>query len=351
MVEIHGLQSPSVTNLENFQRDSNLLKALIAAKDYSFVPHTKLWRLPKDRSGGAVSVHDTKDYTYAAHQVVAGVIAEVVTEQNGVPFFGGARYNIQWEDGLFEKSVVASELVHTYRNTPQSLGCTTVVSEELLADLMRHLTRAACVLESQRTVETLRRTQASVNFPNLRDIDIMDRTLGAVITVVQNLREVFVVGIDCMSIATDGTPLDIPESAIHILQKKSPQLKIQIKGLKQTPKSVVQIHCTGDERTKSFSDIVVYDNMSMMLDSVDSSRAQWVIKELLFPPYFKWNAKQSCERFFMVVIKLKNSDTEATRGDLKCMDDLSNILTSSLTVSYAVFVFPCRVCLIDWPYY
>ena len=334
VVEIHGLQSPTVTNTANFQRDTSLMKSLIAAKDYSFVEHTKLWRLPKDRSGGVVSVHDQKDYTYAAHQVVAGVISAVVTEQNGVPFFGGARYNILWEDGLVEKTVVGSELLRTYQNTPQSLGCTSVVSEEVLQDLMWHLTQAAYVLENQRTRETLKRTQASVNFPNLRDIDIMDRSLGAIITVVQNLREVFVLGIDCSSTAPDGTLLEIATSSIHILQKKSPQLKIQIKGLKQTPRTVVQMYCAEDKRIKYKSDLLVYENMAILRDHKDNAKAQWVIKELLFPSYFKWNANPACCRFFMVVIKLKNVENEATRGDLKCVEDLSNILTSSLTVSF-----------------
>jgi hypothetical protein len=334
VVEIHGLQSPTVTDTANFQRDTEFIKSLIGAKDYSFVEHTKLWRLPKDRSGGVVSIHDKKDYTYAAYQVVAGVITAVVTEQNGVPFFGGARYNILWEDGLVEKTVVASELLRTYQNTPQSLGCTSVVSEELLQDLLRHLTQAAYVLENQRTVETLRRTQASVNFPNLRDIDIMDRSLGAVITVVQNLREVFVLGIDCPSVSQDGVPLEVPESSIHILQKKSPQLKIQIKGMKLTPRAVVQMYCAGVACTNHKSDLLVYENMAMLRDHKDNAKAQWVIKELLFPSYFKWNSNPACQRFFMVVIKLKNVEKEATRGDLKCIEDLSNILTSSLTVSF-----------------
>jgi hypothetical protein len=70
-----------------------------------------------------------------------------------------------------------------------------------------------------------------------------------------------------------------------------------------------------------------------MRDSKDIAKAQWAIKELLFPSYFKWNANPACKRFFMVVIKLKNSEKEATLGDLKCMEDLSNILTGSLTVS------------------
>ena len=328
-VEIHGLQSPNLTNTDNFKRDTSLLKALIDAKDYSFVEYTKLWRLPEGRSGGVVSVHDQKDYTYAAHHTVAGIISEVVTEQNGVPFFGGARYNILWEDGLLEKSVVSSDLLRLYQNTPQSLGCTTVFSEELSRDLMNYLTECAIVLEKQRTVETLRRTIASVNFPTLRDIDIMDRALGAVITVVQHMREVFVLGVVN---ATDDKIAEISESSIYVLQKKSPQLKISMKGIKQSPRTVVGMYCSGEENLKC-SGGVVHENMAIFRDSRENSKIQWVVKELIFPPYFKWNAKPECRRFFIVVLKLENSDIEATRGDLKCIEDLSEILKSSLTVS------------------
>ena len=67
-----------------------------------------------------------------------------------------------------------------------SSGCTSLVTEKLLEDLLLHLTEAAYVLEAQRTVETLKRTQDSVNVANLRDIDITDRALGTLITVVQN---------------------------------------------------------------------------------------------------------------------------------------------------------------------
>ena len=94
VIEIHGLRFDSLTLLKNFERPIEMLQSMMNNKDYSFQKHLKLYRLPNARTGGVVSELDTKNYNVANYHYVVGVITEIATEINGVPFFGGPRYII-----------------------------------------------------------------------------------------------------------------------------------------------------------------------------------------------------------------------------------------------------------------
>lgn len=91
VIEIHGLQSENLTLLKNFERSTEMLQSMMNNKDFSFQKFVKLYRLPHARTGGVVSELDTKNYNVAHYRYVVGVISDIATEINGVPFFGGPR--------------------------------------------------------------------------------------------------------------------------------------------------------------------------------------------------------------------------------------------------------------------
>ncbi len=118
LLEIHGLVLPGITDFEKFKRPEGMIRAMIENKDYKFMKHTKLWRRPMDRSGGVlpkkIAQNDHK-YNEGCYPVVCGKATEANESLNGVPYFGGARYTVLWEDGLQETAIPPQEFINVSR--------------------------------------------------------------------------------------------------------------------------------------------------------------------------------------------------------------------------------------------
>jgi hypothetical protein len=365
VIEIHGLRSPSITNIKNFQRNADLVTSLIKAQDFSFIKHTRIWRLPSARSGGEVSELDKKNYSLAPFPVVQGKITAAITELHGVPFFGGARYNLRWEDGLVEEAVPANNLIEVYKNTPQSLGCTSEVTEELLDEIMKYAKEAATIIENQRTIEALRRTQESVNVPNLRDMDICERCLSSLIGIVRGMREACLVGFEKLNLegATDDKPYKM-----HLLQRKNPKVRVITRGLNRNPVAIAEQYMLDREmllkginprpaskasKSRSVfkdkddadakvikqmlaSDLIVYPDVTADEKKFENRRdsgVEWIATEISLPSYYRWPLRVSCSRFFMVTMKEKEPNEQAQLGDLNSIEAIANMLKASFTVS------------------
>ena len=54
-----------------------------------------------------------------------------------MPYAGGARYYIKWEDGHSELAITASDLLRLYRETPQSLGTGSALDAGLTDALLK----------------------------------------------------------------------------------------------------------------------------------------------------------------------------------------------------------------------
>lgn len=382
IIEIHGLISKSFTNLKRFERNPEVIRAMIAAKDYSFMDHTRLYRLPNTRIGGVVSEADNRDYNVSSYQVVQGKITEVVHESNGVVYFGGSRYNVQWEDGLREKVCTGLDLLKMYKNTPQSLGCTTVITEELLQLLLSQAGEIGVILEQQRILETLQRTQKSLNVPNLKDDDISDRGLHAILQTVMNIRETCLIGVDY----EHEDHHSIHHATLNVLIKKNPLVKQVARQVVRTPQQVVNLFLTMKKKHNAapkkanaagekVSDEHVEDPMlhlsheeeNRQIESDDAhadhhnvlfprrghlisengvcylivedekksstSTLEWVCVELSISPLFHWRSYPCCSEFYLVILKSKNLNRESHINDLKCIEEVSKMISAALKIS------------------
>jgi len=195
VIEILGLVLENVTDLTRLQRSPKILQAMLKAQDYRFKDTARFWRVPGKRSGGSI-LHDDqrkRDISYYArgnYPVVCGKIEEVATELNGVPYFGGPRYHIRWEDGLYEQAVSAKELIELYKNTPQSLGCSSIFDLQLAESLLDLGNRVGLFFESQRRKDQLKSLISALNVPNAQNIDCFKRYFQSVMTLVSGVREV-----------------------------------------------------------------------------------------------------------------------------------------------------------------
>lgn len=183
LIEMHGLQTAGVTDPKSFERPIGAIKAMIDARDYKFKDNLKLWRLPGSRSSAFIP-ENSKDYNQSNYQTVCGKVQTIATEKNGVPYFGGARYTIAWEDGLVEEAIAQSDFLKVFVCTPQSLGSSSALSVELTEDLLKIGRYAGEVIEAQRLRDALYNLNNRLNMPNLKDSDIFDRTIDAIISIV-----------------------------------------------------------------------------------------------------------------------------------------------------------------------
>ena len=328
IIEIHGLLTEGITELSNFERSSNFVKSMIAAEDFSFIDSMRLWRLPGSRSGGTVSPMDRKDYNKSNYQLVCGHVIEVVNEKNGVEYFGGPRYTISWEDGLVEEAVTATELIQVYKQTPHSLGCSSVFDTKLADDLLTLGQKAGEVLENQRRSDTVKELKLKMHVPNLKDDTMGLLALDAVLSVAHGIRDVSIFGVD-------GTG-----KVLNILQK-SPLLRPKAKGLQYTAKDIIEMFKNPTlrpsaklktyTRHKSAIDMNVATNEHNIKSmEVEDGLVQWICCNLPVNTDFRWLLKDTTNEYFVIMTRMKHPDSNAATLDVLCFESILCILANGL---------------------
>lgn len=78
--------------------------------------------------------------------LVAGLCTSIAFAKKGIPYFGGPRYTITWENGEKYEDIPASELIKIYRQTPQSLGCSSLLDDYLSEKLLEIANTAGYIL-------------------------------------------------------------------------------------------------------------------------------------------------------------------------------------------------------------
>jgi hypothetical protein len=275
----------------------------------------------------------------------------------------------------------------------------------LLQDLLHIATEATEIIQYQRTSETLKRAQESVNIPNLRDIDTTERCLGSLIGISTNFREVSFVGMEDIGYLSKEHGTHSPEDGstetstlqpssptllgagvgtgtsvvsaglqqkkykVHVLQKKTPQMRVITRGLKKNARQVVEEYLYHREllqlgidparlgqngkktknvfETKEDQKEMIRQKLQTRLtilsdaevNSSGNAPAQpnalvdWIVIEVKLPSYFHWTAKPSCSRFFLSVLKARNPNHDGNQGEMNSIQAISEILAKALTAS------------------
>ena len=204
VMEIHGLQTEGLSIMSKFERDNSALMSMIKNKDYSFVNSFLFYRRPEMRSGGIIK--SKNDFNKSNYNIVNGRVVSVQMDRNGVPFFGGPRYNILWEDGMYEEAVPASSLLKAYKHTAQSLGTSTVLDEELCEQLLKLGAKIGDVVEGQRRKDGLTQLKEKIFKPGILDSDILERSMKSILEMIRGIREVGFLGYQEQIVRTDIDP-------------------------------------------------------------------------------------------------------------------------------------------------
>ena len=127
---------------------------------------------------------------------------------------------------MIEKNVLQSELLKTYKNTPQSLGVVSTLTEELLEELVAMAKEIAVIIQKQRRIETLKIFQNSLQM-NIRNPDIADRSFQVINSFIRGVRE-------CLMCGYIDRGEGVTENTLMVLHKKVPQIRYKEKKMQRT---------------------------------------------------------------------------------------------------------------------
>lgn len=119
----------------------------------------------------------------------------------GLPYFGGPRYTITWEDGLVEQGVNKYELLKIYANTPASLGAVTELDDDLRRMLIRIGSISGTLFGSRRREDGLAKLRHTLQ-EAAKAIDVARACLRTMGQLLRSAESVGVIGADARGMSS-----------------------------------------------------------------------------------------------------------------------------------------------------
>eukprot|EP01033_Poteriospumella_lacustris_P004436 gene4436-3170_t len=287
VLEIHGLvQEGSPTPIH---RSGEVLRSMIASKDYSFMNKTRFWK--KKTISSLAGIPQQSD----SFIIVSGRVTEIMHTKNGVPYYGGPRFVITWEDGKSDEGISGQDLVAMYKETVQSLGGGTVFTGEINYHLTQIASDIGDLLESRKADIFVKELRKKLSTQQLNVVGMMELALQSVSVVLSAVKE----------IALLAYKHDTGETKALIQYNLDPQSKYG----RQYAHSALLIT---QEMVDSNGDVTE-------LIKPDSYSTVWLGAEVAVPKGFLWGKSTFYDQYFMIVHKGKPySGAEITSYDRKC---------------------------------
>lgn len=308
VIEIHGLVTPGLTDLSQYRRNSNLIEAMIVRNDFRFRDTVRLWRLPGQRIDKLTEA-EARRLNVTHYHAVCGRIHEVNFADNGVPYAGGARYHIKWEDGHSEPAIALSDLLRLYRETPQSLGTGSLLDSALTEVLLRITTAAGELVEAQRTRDTLGLLKKRLHVASLGELESFDRTMDICLLLVRGSRLARLL------------VLDEAKMEAQCLSQREAAVKVQLQNITKTD---TQLALAALERS----------DPSLPVYVPEKGGHEWVCVELRVPNGYCWKHEPRQRRFVGAVLRTFNQFTAAGAVEVGFFVDCLATLSASLEIAW-----------------
>jgi hypothetical protein len=266
---------------------------------YSYIKTTRFWKSEK------VATYATLDQ-FNTDLVISGKINEIVYTKNGVPFFGGPRFNILWEDGKTSTELSAGELLTVYQETPQSLGYYTIFDNFLNEKLVDYSRKAGHFLETRKTEIFLSQLKQKLKFLQLNSVGIIEMILQSLPNVILGVIDIVFVGynhrLNEMKSLISYSPINNPF-------KENEKGKVRGNNSRQRPpepvKSVSTSAMTAIYSHSAFdvAQSIIQENIAEVYNIRDLRDTLWTGIELKVPEKFQWNKTTDYNRFFVIFQK------------------------------------------------
>jgi hypothetical protein len=244
------------------------------------------------------------------YSLVKGRVSGLQYDHLGIPYYGGPRFTLTWEDGCIETMVTKYELMRMYAHTPVSLGAISGSSTGILEGLRKISDLGAGLLYLRRQQDGLVALRRRLESSALKNLDIAKACLDAVLLLMIGVETVGVAGLD-------------RSGAVQRLVKRDGILNIQ------------------RERTSSLSEVVIAC-MSQSPEGVsvqeEDSNGQYLCVEVALGEGFIWTTadKRDYGRVFLYVLKCVSggSSVEAIALETKTFVTVARVCGEALLTAW-----------------
>ena len=319
---------------------------------YRFKSVIRLWRRPSsrvpDRTAGAgagagdenssqvsapIVTHKAKgrkkkDYTKGNCHVVSGRVSEVVHEKNGAPYFGGPRYNIEWEDGFFEEAVPAKDLIKLYCDTPQSLGARTVLDEDITTSLLNIGRGAGIIVENQKRKEAMRVMHAALFVPNLTDSAICERALDLMLGLILHACEGGIIGIAESDTAKhENFTKRVASQRLHASDVSTLVMRRQSEN--STEKVTRLSHLGLAQLTLKAR------NPGIATYTDDAAPMEWISMEIPVPDSYVWHSNENAHLLVAYILRRKHTNRATKMMEMENFAEVVANVSEAIAICWA----------------
>ena len=239
----------------------------------------------------------------SSYITVSGRIKEVVFTKNGVPFYGGPRFTIQWEDGTKDAELPAGELLRIYKETSESLGNSTILDHKVMDRLKKFGIQVGTFLETRKSEIFLKELRTKIKNQQVNIVGMVEMSLQAIPIILRGIKEISLIGFKG---DTDEFKTLVNYTMVGEKKNKAP---VQVQ------------HEDAPQSTYKFSAIDVASSMiTQGVDSLhtelDNHSTAWLGMELVVPTDFLWNKSVEYNRYLVIVHKSKIHEQEVTPFDV-----------------------------------
>ena len=243
----------------------------------------RLWKVPNIPSttntpADAFEIKKDPRFYQVVGFLLAGYIMEVCYTKKGVPYYGGPRYKIKWENGEVDEEVSAKDLLEMYKQTPRSLGCCSTLDDRLSTKLMDLGESVGRLIESQKLNFFLRELRSSINRKHISYHTLTEIALQAITTMIPKIRDISLLGFNS-----------------------------EINGCR----SLVEYFPVKVAKASLVFDLSVFDAVEKHMESVciegkagiiaDKNQTDWIVIELVMNKQFYWITQGDFQRYFITI--------------------------------------------------
>lgn len=299
VLEIHGLLTTELSSALQCRRPVDAVRNMLNRQDYTYVQQARFWKLEKVANYAKIDQPNSS-------MVMSGRISEVVYSKNGIPFFGGPRFNILWEDGKTDTELTAGELLNIYQETPQSLGSITILDDVVSERLYDYSLKAGSFLETRKTEIFLHQLSRKLRILQLNAVGIVEMILQSIPNIITDIKEIVFIGFNYrfneMKTLVNHSP--IGASAKEAMSNASINASFSLSAFDIAQQMIKEEAAAANKKRRFKSESQQNIDDGRVFTKVDrQSNSMWAGIELRVPEKFQWAKSSDYSRFFFIFQK------------------------------------------------
>jgi hypothetical protein len=253
--------------------------------------------------------------------LVSGRVSEVLYTKNGIPYYGGPRYCLVWENGDFDREISLNELLNIYKETAHSLGGGSLFNEEINLGLKQVAYELGDLLESRKADLFIFELKNKLKSSQLNVVGMMEIALQSIANVLTSVKDISLMA--CKQETIEMKSLIHYSMEVQSVKYAKPYQynAYQIVQDVLDQETVITTTTTNTMTSHHHHHTIDIDSMSSIKEyyKEDVYSTVWLCTEIAVPPGFVWSRATHYDRYFIVLQKSKEyTSLQITPYDRKC---------------------------------